>query len=61
MNANENGSQFDADIIAETENFAIWRSEESDDFVYHVEMGGITLHLAAEEWEEFVILIKSAA
>jgi len=60
MNANENGSQFDADIIAETENFAVWRSQEGDGFVYHVEMGGITLHLAADEWEEFIVLIKSA-
>lgn len=61
MNANENGSQFDADIIAETESFAVWRSKEGDGFVYHVEMGGITLHLAADEWEEFIVLIKSAA
>jgi hypothetical protein len=60
MSAYENGSQFDADIISETENFAVWRSQEGDGFVYHVEMGGLTLHLAADEWDEFIVLIKSA-
>jgi hypothetical protein len=61
MSGYENGSQFEADIIAETENFAIWRSQESDGFIYHVEMGGITIHLAPEEWDELVTLVKSAA
>lgn len=54
-----NNSDFDADIVAETENFAVWRSQEGDGFVYHVELGGITLHLDSEEWEEFAVLIKS--
>lgn len=58
---NNNDSEFDMDMIAETDNFAIWRSEEDDGFLYHVELGSMTLHLAAEEWEEFVVLIKSAA
>ncbi len=48
------------DIIAESESFAIWRSEEEDGYVYHIELGGITLHLSSEEWEEFVILVQSA-
>jgi hypothetical protein len=56
----DNNSDMDMDIIAETENFAVWRSEEGDGFVYHVELGGITLHLESEEWEELAILIKSA-
>ena len=54
-----NDSELDIDIIAETENFAVWRSQEGDGFVYHVELGGITLHLDSEEWEEFAVLIKS--
>jgi hypothetical protein len=49
------------DVIAETDNFMVWRGEEDEGFVYHVEMGGITLHLPSEDWEEFVVLIKSVA
>jgi hypothetical protein len=55
-----NNSDGDLDVIAETENFAVWRSQESDGFGYHVELGGLTLHLDSEEWEEFAVLIKSA-
>jgi hypothetical protein len=55
-----NSGDFDADMIAETENFAVWRSQEGDGYAYHVELGGITLHLDSEEWEELAILIKSA-
>ncbi len=54
-----NNVDFDADIMSETENFAVWRSQEGEGFVYHVELGGITLHLDSEEWEELAILIKS--
>lgn len=56
----ENNSDVDMDIVAETENFAVWRSQEGDGFAYHIELGGITLHLDAEEWEELAILIKSS-
>lgn len=52
--------EVELDVIAESENFAVWRSEEEEGYVYHVELGGITLHLSSEEWDEFVILIKSA-
>lgn len=55
-----NNSDVDLDVIAETENFAVWRSQEGDGFGYHVELGGLTLHLDSEEWEELAILIKSA-
>lgn len=48
------------EIIAETESFAVWRSEEEDDTYYHVELGSVTLHLASEEWDELVLLIKDA-
>ncbi|MEJ2747395.1 MAG: hypothetical protein P8183_05740 [Anaerolineae bacterium] len=48
------------DILAETDNFAVWRSQETDGFLYHVELGGITLHLSSEEWEEFALLVKEA-
>ena len=48
------------DILAETDNFAVWRSKEDDGYLYHVELGGITLHLTSEEWEELALLIKDA-
>jgi len=48
------------DVLSETENFAIWRSQEDDGILYHVELGGITLHLGSEEWEEFILLVKDA-
>ncbi|MCP5096701.1 MAG: hypothetical protein GY943_14205 [Chloroflexi bacterium] len=54
---NEN---FEPDVIAETENFAVWRGEEEDEgYVYHLELGGITLHIKADEWEEVITLFKS--
>lgn len=52
--------EVELDVIAESESFAVWRSEEEEGYVYHVELGGITLHLSSEEWDEFVVLIKSA-
>jgi hypothetical protein len=52
---------FDLDFIAETENFAVWRSEEDEGFLYHIELGSITLHLTSDEWEELLELIKDVA
>ena len=48
------------DIIAQTEHFGVWRSEDVEEgLLFHIELGGITLHLTSEEWDEFVLLIKS--
>lgn len=47
------------EVLSETDNFVIWRSQEEDDFTYHIELGGISLHLTSEEWEEFIVLFKS--
>lgn len=55
-----NNNDFEADVIAETDNFAVWRSREEDGYLYHIELGGITLHLPSEEWDELVLLIKDA-
>ncbi|MFN2134844.1 MAG: hypothetical protein ACK2UK_02760 [Candidatus Promineifilaceae bacterium] len=53
--------EMDTGIIAETDNYAVWRSEEDDEgYYFHVALGGITLHLTSEEWDELVMLIKSA-
>ncbi|MDJ0753072.1 MAG: hypothetical protein QNJ45_06110 [Ardenticatenaceae bacterium] len=46
--------------VSETENFSIFRTRDEDGVIYHIEMGGITLHLMPEEWEEFVLLVKGA-
>lgn len=56
MNLNE-----DDDILAETENLTIWRSREDMGFLYHIELGSISLHLFPDEWEELVILVSQAA
>lgn len=55
----ESEKEFEPEMISETENFAIWRSEEKDGYVYHLELGGITIHINAEEWDEVVTLFKS--
>ncbi|MCA9933784.1 MAG: hypothetical protein H6662_10375 [Ardenticatenaceae bacterium] len=57
----DNNHNDNDEMLAESDNFAVWRSEEIDDVLYHIEMGGITLHLTSEEWDEFSILIKSAS
>ncbi|MCB0034331.1 MAG: hypothetical protein KDE51_09940 [Anaerolineales bacterium] len=49
------------EIVAETETFSVLRTEDEDGIVYHVELGGVSLHLEPEEWDELVLLIKSAA
>ncbi len=52
--------EFELDMLSETENFAIWRSQDENGYIYHVELGSITLHLAGEEWQEFLDLIQGA-
>ena len=50
------------DTLAETENYLVWLSDEPDgEKVYHVELGGITLHFFREEWQEIVALILGAS
>ncbi|HFQ93084.1 MAG TPA: hypothetical protein ENK32_03675 [Anaerolineae bacterium] len=52
--------EFELDMLSETENFAIWRSQDENGYIYHVELGSITLHLMSEEWQEFLDLIQGA-
>lgn len=54
-----NNTEFEPEVVSETENFAIWRSEENEGYIYHLELGGITIHINAEEWDEVVTLFKS--
>lgn len=52
--------EVDMDVLSETENFSVLRTQDSEGVVYHVELGGVSLHLQPEEWEELVVLIRSA-
>lgn len=56
-----NGMNEDNEPLSETENFAIWRSQEENGDLYHVELGGITLHMDDDEYEEFVVLVKGVS
>jgi hypothetical protein len=51
---------FDDDVISETESYVVWRSRDEEGYYYHVVLGGVTLHLDSEEWNELVLLIKGA-
>ncbi|MCA9946521.1 MAG: hypothetical protein H6656_21045 [Ardenticatenaceae bacterium] len=53
-----NEEKLEVDMVAETENFAIWRSPDEEGFIYHLELGSITLHLASDEWEELQELMS---
>jgi hypothetical protein len=49
----------DVEILAETENFAVWRSEEEGGEVsYHLDVGAVTLHFFREEWQELLDLLR---
>ena len=53
--------EFEPDIIAQTDSFGVWRSDDEEEgLIFHLELGGITLHLTSEEWDELVLLIKAA-
>ncbi len=57
-----NGLENEPEVLAETDLFAIWRSvEEGEEYIYHVELGGLTLHMTSEEWQELVSLVRSAS
>lgn len=45
--------------IAETQNYAAWLAEEPDgETTYHLELNNVTVHFFAEEWQEFLQLVK---
>jgi hypothetical protein len=53
--------ELDSDVISETDSFTVWRSkDDGEGYFYHVVLGGVTLHLDSEEWNELVLLIKGA-
>jgi hypothetical protein len=49
------------EILAETENYSAWVSQEPDEeTTYHLEIGSgnVTIHFFQEEWDEFLELVK---
>lgn len=56
--SNNNQNQED-NIIAETESYFVWQSEEEGEVVFHLELGGVSLHMTSEEWDELVELMKA--
>lgn len=62
MSAKQDGSSDqENEILAETENLIAWRSRDESGFIYHLELGTLSLHLMPEEWDELVILVENAA
>lgn len=52
----------ESDILAETDDLAVWRSQEEDiGYIYHLEFGNLTIHLSPEEWDELVVLVREAS
>ena len=45
--------------IAETANYLAWKADEADgESTYHLELGLVTIHFFAEEWQEFLELAQ---
>ncbi|MGH2538576.1 MAG: hypothetical protein ACRDHL_14395 [Candidatus Promineifilaceae bacterium] len=52
-------NEAEPEILAETENFIAWRTADDEaGYMYHLELGGVSLHLLPEEWDELVVLMK---
>ncbi|HFC10433.1 MAG TPA: hypothetical protein ENJ54_11365 [Chloroflexi bacterium] len=48
------------EVLAETKNYLVWKAEEPDgEVTYHLELGALTVHFFAEEWKEFLSLMKA--
>ncbi len=45
--------------LANTRNFIAWMADEPDgEQTYHLELGQVTVHFFAEEWQEFLELMR---
>lgn len=54
-----NNSEPKTQTIAETDNYLAWKAEEPDgETTYHLELNNVTLHFFAEEWTEFLDLVR---
>jgi hypothetical protein len=51
-------SELNAETLAETDNYQIWRVEEPDgETTINLQLNNVTVHFFKEEWEEFLALI----
>lgn len=58
---NNHDHDFEPNVVSQTDNFGVWRSDDEDEgTLFHIELGGVTLHMTPEEWDELVLLIRSA-
>ena len=49
----------DTELIAETDNYLVWRADEPDGEVsYHLQLNNVTIHFFKEEWDEFIDLAQ---
>ena len=55
MSQNSNGSE---NVLAETSNFLVVEVNQDGDTIYDIDFGIVTVHLTAEEYDEFVDLVK---
>lgn len=45
--------------LANTRSFVVWMAQEPDgEATYHLELGQVTVHFFAEEWQEFLTLMQ---
>jgi hypothetical protein len=46
--------------LSETSTFLVWKAVEPDgEETFHLELGTVTVHFFAEEWQEFLELVRS--
>ena len=50
----------DAEMLAETESYMIYTTDEDGELIYHVNVDNVTLHLIKEEWDELLELFRAA-
>ena len=56
----KNPQEPDTKTLAETENYLVWQADEPDgEITFHVELNNVTLHFFKEEWDEFLMLVRS--
>lgn len=58
MSNNNENNEDPGEILAETDSYFVWRTDEEGEYVYHLELGGVSLHMTSEEWNELVELMK---
>ncbi len=57
-----NDTEPKTELIAETENYLVWRAEEPDgEITYHMQLNNVTIHFFQEEWDELIELAQQLA